>query len=278
MRIINRSDRAGTVRIHGIDDSGARSKPLTLALGADTTVHLTSGDLERGSSAKRLSGSLGDGEGDWRLELTSELDIVPLAYIRTPDKFLTSMHDVVRAEYVRGDGPGVNDRIVHRVRFFNPGSNRDKVSRLRVINTTGIENTVTITGVDDRGKPGESEVRITLPAYGARTLSAQGLEEGVASIPTIRPQEGRLGDGAGKWQLTVSGERRPIQVMSLLWSRQTRNLTNLSAVGDGNDSNRGGDDTDWIWGGAGDDVLDPGDNDDLVRLDLRLDRERHHRL
>ena len=159
--------------------------------------------------------------------------------------------------------------MVHRVRFFNPGGNRDKVSRLRVINIAGIDNTITITGVDDRGKPGESEVRITLPAYGARTITAQELEEGVASIPTIRPQVGRLGDGAGKWQLTVSGEQppdrvgeRPIQVMSLLWSRQTRNLTNLSAVGDGNDSNRGGDGTDWIWGGAGDDVLDPGDNDD----------------
>ena len=260
LRIINRSDRAGTVSIHGIDDEGQRAGPLTLDLGADTTVHLTSGDLERGNTTKRLAGSLGDGKGDWRLELTSELDIIPLAYIRTPDKFLTSMHDVVRAEYVRSDDPGVNDRMVHRVRFFNPGSNRDKVSRLRVINTAGIDNTVTITGVDDRGNPGESEVRISLPAYGARTITAQELEEGAASIPTIRPQEGRLGDGAGKWQLTVSGERRPIQVMSLLWSRQTGNLANLSAVGDGNDSNRGGDGTDWIWGGAGDDVLDPGDN------------------
>ena len=266
VRIINRSGRAGTVHIHGIDDSGRRAGPLTLDLGAEATAHFNSRDLEQGNSAKGLSGrSLGDGEGDWRLELTSELDIVPLAYLRTSDGFLTSMHDVVRAEYVRGDNPGVSDRMVHRVRFFNPGSNRDKVSWLRVINTAGIKNTVTITGVDDDGKPGESEVRITLPAYRAGRVTAEELEKGVASSTTIERLEGRLGDGTGKWQLTVSGEQpphrvgeRPIQVMSLLWSG--KNLTNLSAVGDGNDSNRGGDGTDWIWGGAGDDVLDPGDN------------------
>ena len=258
------------MHIHGIDDSGRRAGPLTLDLGAEATAHFNSRDLEQGNPAKGLSGrSLGDGEGDWRLELTSELDIVPLAYLRTSDGFLTSMHDVVRAEYVRGDNPGVSDRMVHRVGFFNPGSNRDKVSRLRVINTAGIDNTVTINGVDDRGNPGEGEVRITLPAYGAGTVTAEELESGVPSSTTILPLEGRLGDRAGKWQLIVSAEspphrrgERPIQVMSLLWSPQSENLTNLSAVGDGNDSNRGGDGTDWIWGGAGDDILNPGDNDD----------------
>ena len=55
---------------------------------------------------------------------------------------------------------------------------------------------------------------------------------------------------------------RSVQVMNLLYSAQTRNLANLSSPGAGNDSNRGSDRIDWIWGGAGDDILNPGDNDD----------------
>ena len=39
----------------------------------------------------------------------------------------------------------------------------NKVSRLRVINTAGVDNVVAIRGVDDQGRPGESEVRMTLP-------------------------------------------------------------------------------------------------------------------
>ena len=274
VRIVNHSERAGTVRIHGIDDAGRRFGPASLAIAAGATVHFNSADLENGNSDKGLSGGIGDGDGDWRLELASELDIEPLAYIRTSDGFLTSIHDIVPGEFVPGSEglSSVDDSVQHHVRFFNPASNRNQVSRLRVINTAGVDNTVVIRGVDDRGRAGEGEVSFTLPAYGARTVTAQALEEGAASatIPSVRPQHGRLGDGSGKWQLFVSSEdapgslytRRPLQVMSLLFSRATGNLTNLSTTGTGNDSTRGGPGTDWLSGGAGDDVINPGDNDD----------------
>ena len=269
MRIINRSDRDGTVRIHAIDDNGERFGPVTLSLNAMATAHLNSADLEDGNAAQGLSGGVGDGAGDWRLELTTELNIEPLAYIRTPDGLLTSMHDVVDAEFVPGTyGLGSpDDSMRHHVRFFNPASNNHRVSHLRLINTAGIDNVVAITGLDDQGHPPpEGEVRLTLPAYGARTITAQELEQGADGL------EGRFGNGAGKWQLFVSSTdtthegvpswRRPLQVMSLLLNRPTGNLTNLSTVGAGNDTNRGGPGTDWLSGGSGDDVLDPGDNDD----------------
>ena len=270
VRIINRSARAGTVRIHAVDDAGRRFGPISLAIGADATVHFNSGDLESGNAAKGLPGGVGAGTGDWRLELATSLDIEPLAYIRTSDGFLTSIHDIVPGEFVPGseESGSVDDSVQHHVRFFNPASNRNQISRLRVINTAGVDNTVVIRGVDDRGRPGEGEVSFTLPPYGARTVSAQALEEGAASaaIPSVRPQHGRLGDGAGKWQLFVSsrvrGFGRPLQVMSLLFSRPSGNLANLSAVGAGNDPTRGGPGTDWLSGGAGDDVINPGDNDD----------------
>ena len=77
-------------------------------------MHFNSKDLEDGNAGKGLTGSAGPGQGDWRLELTSELDIEALSYIRTTDGFLTAMHDTV---------PVVDGR--HEVAIFNPGSNAE---------------------------------------------------------------------------------------------------------------------------------------------------------
>ena len=263
LRIINSSDTDGTVRIDAIDDDGDRHGPAYLSLGAMATVHFTSAELENGSTAKGLSPGVGDGDGDWRLELTTELDIEPLVYIRTPDGFVTSMHDVVEAEFVSAGTQARDDSLLYHVRFFNPGKNATQQSRLRLINTSGTENVVTIKGLDDAGKaPSGGDVVITMPAYTARTITAQQLEQGDAGF------EGSYGAGTGKWQLFVSPRgtlhnyARPIQVVSLLNSTGTGNLANLSSSGPGNDPNRGGDGVDHITGGGGDDVLNPGDNDD----------------
>ncbi|MDD9983848.1 MAG: calcium-binding protein [Gammaproteobacteria bacterium] len=264
LRIINRSDRAGAVRIHAVDDSGERFGPVNLSLGAMASAHLNSMDLEDGNPDKGLSGGIGDGDGDWRLDLTTDLDIEPLAYIRTSDGFVTSVHDVVQPQfdyerYLRRVSPNL-----YHVPFFNPGKNANQVSRLRLINASSTETLVTITGRDDAGaSPPGGDVSITLPAYAARTITAQQLEDGGAGL------EGSFGQGTGKWQLFIYAKEtlyeytRPIQVVSLLFSRGTGNLANLSSIGPGNDPNRGGDGVDWITGGGGDDVLNPGDNDDL---------------
>ena len=70
-----------------------------------------------------LSGGIGSGTGDWRLRLSSRLDLQMLAYIRTREGFLTSMHDLVP----ESEGG-------HRVVIFNPGRNRGLVRWLRVVN------------------------------------------------------------------------------------------------------------------------------------------------
>ena len=213
VRVINRSNRAGTVSIHAIDDSGARFGPVSLTLDAEATVHFNSTDLEGGSASKGLSGGVGDGEGNWRLELDSALDIEPLAYIRTGNGFVTSMHDLAAEE-----SPGH-----YRVPFFNPGSNTDQQSRLRLINSSSHEAGVTITGIDDAGDPPpDGMVRLTLPAGEARMITAQQLESG----DDDEGLTGRFGAGTGKWTLDVSSEQS-IQVMSLLLS-EDGNLANLS--------------------------------------------------
>ena len=212
VRIINRDERAGTVRIDAVDDAGERFGPVTLSLDAKETVHFNSNHLEAGNASRGLSGGIGSGEGHWRLMLTTDLDILALAYIRTPDGFVTSMHEVVKSAAMR-----------HHVVFFNPGSNPSQRSLLRIVNPGEVATEVVIEGLDDRGvdAPG-GDVRLTLQPRAARMLSAQALETGSTGF------DGRLGNGTGKWQLFVSAEN-PIEVMSLLAS-VTGNLTNLSGT------------------------------------------------
>ena len=210
-RIVNRSGTAGTVTIDAFDDSGRSFGPVTLTLDAGETARFNSGDLEDGNAAKGLARGIGrPSEGDWRLELTSDLDIRVRSYIRTSDGFVTAMHDVVPAE---GN--------THAVPFFNPGSNSDQVSRLRLVNAGGAAASVTIRGVDDRGRRA-GPVRLSIPARAARTVSAADLESGGVGLT------GSLGDGTGKWRLEVQADR-PIMALSLL-ATPTGHLTNLSTA------------------------------------------------
>ena len=206
-RIVNHSDESGTVSIRAFDDSGRAFGPTTLSLNAWEAKHFNSEDLEMGSSSKGING-IGGGMGDWRLVLESDLDIEVLAYVRTTDGFLTSVHDKVRQPSSR-----------HLVPIFNPGSNRNQVSKLRLINPGSGAAAVTIVGADDSGRR-PPEIGLRLPAGEVRTFTAQQLEAGHGDL------DGRLGDRSGKWRLFVSADR-PIGVMSLL-ETPTGHLANLS--------------------------------------------------
>ena len=211
VRVINHSWQAGEARVVAVDDGGARVGPLTLTLRARQAVHLNSGDLQRGNAAKGLRDGVGSPtRGDWRLELTSDLDIAVMSYVRAPDGFLTSMHDLAP--------PGVPAQAV-RVPTFNPGSNQQQVGLLRVMNDGDRSAAVRVAGVDSAGMP-SGEVRLTVPAGEARTLTAADLEAGDAAF------EGALGDGVDKWRLDIASDV-PVSVMSLLRS-PGGHLTNLS--------------------------------------------------
>ena len=211
VRAINRSDTAGEISIQAYDESEREYEAVMLTIGANEVVHFNSDDLEQGSPQKGLSGGTGAGEGDWRLELTSDLQIEVLSYIRTTDGFLTAMHDVA---------PSAGTR--HRVAVFNPGSNRNQESLLRLVNPGDQSAEVKITGIDDKGAAGTSAVSLSIPVGGTRTVGAWDLESGAEGL------DGALGDGAGKWQLMIESDR-PVAAMSLLRS-PTGHLTNLSTA------------------------------------------------
>jgi subtilisin family serine protease/sugar lactone lactonase YvrE len=212
VRLINREARSGQVRVWGIDDTGTTSPgAITLTLAANESRQFNSQDAVFGNASKGLDGSLGVGTGDWRLVIASDLDLQAMAFIRTPDGFLTSMHDV-----------GSVDGTSLQIPIFNPAQNPNQVSWLRLINPNGFAVTAMIDGVDDGGVRASGHVSLTLPAHATIEISATDLEAGNPALGLA----GSLGDGEGKWALEVTTSA-PIKAISLL--RDPRGfVTNLS--------------------------------------------------
>ena len=211
------SDVAHEVRVQvtGYDDTGRRFGPKPLSVAPRGVVTLTSATLEEGFPG---FDGLGDGAGWWRLVLSAGQPFRAGTYYRTADRFMSEL----TAPVIAAQNPA--GRYRSDVEFFNPGSNTEKVSLLRLANTADSAAEVTIAGRDDSGRaaPGGT-VRLRLPAGAAVTLSARELESGAGRLT------GRLGDGVGKWRLTVTADR-PLLVMSLLHATQTGHLANLSTV------------------------------------------------
>ena len=191
LRVVNASDTAGEVAIHAADDAGRRVGPVTLTLAAHESKQFTAQDLEQGNAAKGVSGALGTGDGAWRLQLRTTLEVRVSAYNRSADGFLTDLN---------ATAPRSNE--THAAPLF-PGS------QLRLVNWSAAAAEADISGVDDAGNPSASEVRVTVPADTALTLSAAELQSGAAHLARA------LGTADGAWRLAVRSAV-PLQVMSLL--------------------------------------------------------------
>ena len=209
LRVINHSQEAGDVRVQACDDTDWSYPPVVLSLDALESVQVNSVDLEQGNQGKGLSDGIGPGIGDWRLVLSSNLDIDVLAYISMPDGFLTAVQPT--------------DSMPRRhflVPTFNPGSNHRQLSILRLINPGAEAATVTIRGIDDLGDSPGDDVQLSILGNSVRTVRAEDLELGGADL------NGAIGDGRGKWRLKVTSDH-PIWIMSLL-EHPTGHLTNLT--------------------------------------------------
>ena len=214
--------------------SGQDIGPARLLLDARNATHFNSDDLVAGNAQKGLRSTLGDDAGD-SLDVYASADLDVLSYIRTSDGFVTSMHDTVRwlpPDHARLDafrgrtvdesGPAAGGHVVP---IFNPASNPDQRSMLRLVNPGDEDVDVAVYAVDDHGAAA-GPVRLSLAGHSATTLSAADLESGDA--PGL---SGSLGDGEGKWRLVVSADAE-IHVMNLM-SSPTGHLTNLSTSSDG---------------------------------------------
>ena len=216
VRIIATDD--GIVRILPFDDSGMAANPVEISLDEGEAFHFNAGDLEDGNPAKGIAAGIGrPRRGDWRLGIEASMLIQVLAYVRTNDGFLTAMHDRLPRITLSNGQPALY------VSTFNPASNTDRVSKLRLINSGEDAESVSIQGLDDQGKRA-GPVRFSLDAGQSRTLSADDLETGNA-----QGLSGNLGDGAGKWILFVAAGNS-VHGVSLLDSA-SGHLSNISTAG-----------------------------------------------
>lgn len=164
---------------------------------------------------------MGNLTGDVRLEIDTDLRIVPAAYVRGADGALSAMHDTVQTRAAPRGG------YEYLVPIFYPSTEMTLVSRLRLINPGEAVASATIEGRDDHGTAATGgAVQLRLEAAAATALTAQQLRAGNASFIGLT---GRLGAGVGKWRLTVSSDE-PIQVVNVV-SSTSGFVNNLSTTG-----------------------------------------------
>ena len=202
VRISNREATSATVTIAAYDDAGKAFESLTLALPANHTKHLSAMDLENGNEDLGLTGSTGKGEGNWRLDISSESDLSVSSYVETEQGLISVLHDTAPKSGKR-----------HRVAMFNTGNSVGYQSALRLVNPNDDDAFVRITGFDESGISRGTEVKLTIPKQGAKELSAQLLEAGSSEF------EGAFGfrasEHVGTWRVTVHADQ-PILAMSLI--------------------------------------------------------------
>lgn len=200
--------------INAVDDAGQISPngDVTFTLAAAQSIELSASDLEQGNTDLKLMGSLGIGSGRWRLNVFSTPKIKVMSYVLTSTGFLTNMSEVVVSPAAR-----------KTVWIFNPGSNKNQASKLRVINNGSSTAAVTISGIDDAGNPGPGpDLTFNLPYESVKEITAAELENGSSE----KGLAGGIGDGKGKWRLTVNSDEQ-ITVQSLL-ETPAGFITNLS--------------------------------------------------
>ena len=212
VRIINGTSRADRVRITAVDDAGNAASPIEIDLEAGASVHFNSDDLADGNSAKGVRSIGRPRQGHWRLRVEAAEGVKVMAFVRTRAGFLTAMHDVFSR-----NGQGRLEAWM-----LNPGSNRNQESSLRLVNTGTNSERVSIRGIDDRSRSA-GPVTLTLPAGQARTITAFDLENGAQGLT------GSLGDGGGKWRLTIEAGQA-VMGMGLL-ATPGGPITNISTIG-----------------------------------------------
>ena len=216
VRLQNNNSDAVTVTVTGIDDAGnTGDSNITLTIPARASIHFNSSDIENGNISKGLIGAFGDGDGNWRLQITTQQRIKVSAFIRTPEGFLTQVDATVGEVYGK----------FHNVPIFNPGNNLNQVSKLRIINTANINNTFLIGGVDSDGYSSVSSVTLTLAPFNSVEITSQDLENGNIE----KGLTGSIGTGSGKWSLDITSGYTSI-VMNFL-EAPGGYLSNLSNIG-----------------------------------------------
>ena len=201
IRVVNHSSETGEVWFQGTDDRGTVFDRVSLELEGEEAVKLYASDLELGR--KGLSGGIGRGHGNWRFDVSSDLDVEVFAFVRTPSRSMTTVHEGVREMY-REEG----EEWGYYVPFFRESRAHQK-SFLRITNLGDGPAHLLMFATDDSGTFGDAEVQVAGAGESIR-LTARELETGSADVVT-----GGWGAGEGSWRVRVFSNQ-PLSILSLI--------------------------------------------------------------
>ena len=214
VRIVNQTASAGMVRVTAVDDMGNAANPFDLAIAENGAIHFNAGDLADGNMGKGVPALGRPVQGDWRLNVETELDVRVLSYVRANDGYLAPLHDLMERE--------TNDRRKRLVApiFMPPGGDAG-TSLLRLVNTGEDAAQVNAVVFTDQPSNGLSLIfaNFELAAGEARTLSALDLNN-----MAERPLE-----GDNYWYLKI--EAGPSVLGMNLLESNSGHLANLSTMG-----------------------------------------------
>lgn len=216
IRLVNRGGLAENVTLSAIDDAGIRApSSAVVAVAPFAAVQLLASDLEQGNPGKGLTGAFGGGQGRWQIDAAPQARVEAQSLLRVPGGFLTNLSASAPRD----------SQFEARLWIFNPGSNDQQRSILRLINRSDSPGVAMIEAIDDLGQPSPGgSVSLDIAPRSAVELSALELEDGNTAKGLI----GALGDGEGKWRLRISADVA-IEVQGLL-ETPTGFLTDLSST------------------------------------------------
>ena len=194
LRLTNRGAQALRADITGVDDAGSSpGGSVSVEIAAHASLLLTAAELETGGS--NLLGALGDGEGQWRLDIASDGDLAVMNLVETSDGKLTNLSNA--------SATTVPAREAHVVdRFPSSADTSNEQGVVRIVNSSESPAAVRIEPNDSTGWR-YPPLTLTLGAGQAANLGTRDLELGNAA----KGLSGSAGPGVGgAWRLAISSD------------------------------------------------------------------------
>ena len=200
LRLINPGTEDAFVTIAGTDDGGGVSTEVVVDVPAGTAREWTAAELESGSGT---DGALGDGEGKWRLRISSGSPVVAMSLIESPTGNLTNLSTLPRT-------PGLAEGTYMVPLLPSASDTSGRQGFVRVVNHSGEAAEVRIGAFDDTVWEYEP-VTLAVGADEVASFNSDDLEHGNEA----KGLTGSTGAGEGDWWLELSSDAE-IEVLSYI--------------------------------------------------------------
>ena len=188
LRLVNWGEEDARVTITGTDDKGGRSSEVQVDVWAGTAREWTAAELESGTGT---NGTLGDGEGKWRLAISSDRPVVALSLIESPTGNLTNLSTLPRT-------PGVAAGSLAVPLFPSASDAAGRQGFVRVANLSSSSAEVRVEAFDATDREYEV-VTVAVDVDQVASFNSDDLEQG----NTDKGLTGSTGAGDGDWWLEL---------------------------------------------------------------------------